>query len=382
MKIAFSKHAGLRFVFFYHSVVSDWNHGNAHFLRGIARELIHRGHDVRIYEPEGGWSLQNLIREHGRGPVTRFHQLFPELNPLFYHPDRLDLDLALEGADVVLVHEWNSPELISRLGNYRRHCNNFLLFFHDTHHRAVSDERAMSRNDLSNYDGVLAFGNALRDLYMEKGWSERAWTWHEAADVRTFFPIPSRRYTGDLIWIGNWGDNERTEELQQFLIQPATDLNLKTHMYGVRYPHNVAETLKANGISYRGWLPNYDVPRTWNSFRFTIHIPRRPYVRDLPGIPTIRAFEAMATGIPLICAQWQDTEQLFNPGKDFLGADTPEQVKTHMRLLLKDKDAAEEISNEALKTIHKRHTCAHRVEELMQICQTLRTPIKRRAIGA
>ena len=30
----------MRVALFYHSLVSDWNHGNAHFLRGIVRELF------------------------------------------------------------------------------------------------------------------------------------------------------------------------------------------------------------------------------------------------------------------------------------------------------------------------------------------------------
>jgi spore maturation protein CgeB len=30
----------MRVVIFCHSLVSDWNHGNAHFLRGVARELL------------------------------------------------------------------------------------------------------------------------------------------------------------------------------------------------------------------------------------------------------------------------------------------------------------------------------------------------------
>ena len=34
----------MRIAMFYHSLASDWNHGNAHFLRGIATELIERGH--------------------------------------------------------------------------------------------------------------------------------------------------------------------------------------------------------------------------------------------------------------------------------------------------------------------------------------------------
>ena len=46
----------MRVVMFYHSLVSDWNHGNAHFLRGVVAELQSRGHDVRVLEPEDGWS--------------------------------------------------------------------------------------------------------------------------------------------------------------------------------------------------------------------------------------------------------------------------------------------------------------------------------------
>jgi spore maturation protein CgeB len=35
---------------------------------------------------------------------------------------------------------------------------------------------------------VLAFGNVIRDLYLQEGWTQRAWTWHEAADTRVFHP--------------------------------------------------------------------------------------------------------------------------------------------------------------------------------------------------
>ena len=43
----------------------------------------------------------------------------------------------------------------------------------------------------------------------------------------------------------------------------------------------------------------------------TVHVPRRPYVDALPGIPTIRVFEALACGIPLVSAPWRDEEGLF-----------------------------------------------------------------------
>ena len=55
----------MRVVIFCHSLVSDWNHGNAHFLRGVLRELIALGHEVVAYEPEDAWSLTNLLADHG-----------------------------------------------------------------------------------------------------------------------------------------------------------------------------------------------------------------------------------------------------------------------------------------------------------------------------
>ena len=58
-----------KFRFFAHSWVSDWNHGNAHFLRGLVRELLRLGHEVRCYEELGGWSLSNLVKEEGENAI-------------------------------------------------------------------------------------------------------------------------------------------------------------------------------------------------------------------------------------------------------------------------------------------------------------------------
>src|SRR5690606_6180127 len=63
----------LRFALFYHSLISDWNNGNAHFLRGVASELIARRHDVRVFEPANAWSVQNLVADHGEAAIAAFH---------------------------------------------------------------------------------------------------------------------------------------------------------------------------------------------------------------------------------------------------------------------------------------------------------------------
>ena len=357
----------MRIVVFCHSLVSDWNHGNAHFLRGVCSELIGRGHEVDIYEPANAWSVQNLVAEHGESPLEGFAKAYPQLTSLRYDPATIDLDEALDRADLVMVHEWNEHGLVKRIGEHRRTRGRYRLLFHDTHHRSVTDRESMRQYDLEHYDGVLAFGNVIRDLYRANGWSRQAWTWHEAADVRVFRPVAGEPREGDLVWIGNWGDDERTAELDEFLLGPVRALALRARIHGVRFPEDAKKRLAGAGIEYAGWLPNYDAPRVFARYRVTVHVPRRPYVAALPGIPTIRVFEALACGIPLVSAPWNDAEGLFTPGEDFLVAHDGAHMQRHLRALLSDRDLASELADRGGRTILARHTCAHRVDELLNI---------------
>ena len=112
----------MRIVMFYHSLLSDWNHGNAHFLRGVVTELLYRGHDVRVYEPKDAWSVQNLLAEYGEKPVREFRAVYPQLKSVRYDLGSLDVDRVLDGADLVVVHEWNDHDLVSRIGEHHAHA--------------------------------------------------------------------------------------------------------------------------------------------------------------------------------------------------------------------------------------------------------------------
>jgi spore maturation protein CgeB len=359
----------MRFVIFTHSLVSDWNHGNAHFLRGVATELVQHGHDVRIFEPADGWSRENLLREGGESAIEAFRRAYPLIRSETYREDLLDLNETLAGADIVLVHEWNSHSLVRKIGEHHRRDSRYRLYFHDTHHRSVTDPDSMAAYDLSGYDGVLAYGNVIRDIYRQRGWARAAWTWHEAADTNVFHPPADSggAKEGDLVWIGNWGDNERSAELTEFLIEPVKALGLKARVYGVRYPAEALRALDQAGIEYGGWLPNYLAPEVFSRYRVTVHVPRRPYAQSLPGIPTIRPFEAMACGIPMVSAPWSDSEHLFRPGTDFLIANDRGEMIRQLEKALSEPFAANALAANGLETIQARHTCGHRLDELMRI---------------
>lgn len=360
-----------KLVLFCHSLRSDWNHGNAHFLRGVMSECWLRGFDVLVLEPSDSWSAENLERDHGPAALDAWRDAYPPVPLAVYDAVRLDLDKVLDGADLVLVHEWNEPELVARIAAHRISGGSYLLLFHDTHHRMVSAPEAIDGLNLDGFDAVLVFGEVLREAYRRRGWARQVFTWHEAADLRVFghpAGVPRQR---DLVWIGNWGDDERTAELREFFIEPVVALGLSARVHGVRYPHSARATLARAGIEFAGYLPNFRVPDCFAAASATVHIPRRPYARMLPGIPTIRIFEALACGIPLVSAPWEDSEGLFTPGEDFLMARNSAEMCSHLEAIYDDRDWSETVARHGRATIEARHTCAHRVDELISICRAL-----------
>ena len=366
----------LSFRIFAHSWVSDWNHGNAHFLRGLASELMRLGHEVRCYEEANSWSLTNLRSEGDEiasDALATFREWFPSLDVRFYKNDDCFPAYAgreLHDADVVIIHEWNSPDVVRKLLAWRDHLH-FRALFHDTHHRAYTSPREIMKMPLNEFDGVLAFGEAIRQIYSRAFGVKRVWAFHEAADVARFYPLDAPKDT-DVVWIGNWGDEERTRELEEFLINPATALTkTKFAVHGVGYPVDARSRLKQVGIEYRGYLPNLRAPRAYARSRVTVHVPRRPYANGLSGVPTIRVFEAMASGIPLVCSPWSDSEGLFCPGQDFLCVSDGKAMASELKQLLSDGAAREQLAANGRQAILARHTCAHRAEQLVEICRAL-----------
>lgn len=364
----------MNIVYFTHSLASCWNHGNAHFLRGILDEAIARGHEVQAFEPEQSWSLTNLLADAGEPGLKPYRDSYPRLSSTTYLPDA-DPAAMVEGADLVIVHEWNHPSLVAAVGALRKRGAPFLLLFHDTHHRAVSAPEELETFDLTGYDGVLAFGEALSAVYRQRGWGDRVWTWHEAADLRRFHPPEREQKREGLVWIGNWGDGERTQEIEQFLLAPAQAAALPLEIYGVRYPDTALDTLDRYGAAYRGWAPNASAPDIFARHIATVHVPRRFYTSALPGIPTIRVFEALACGIPLISAPWDDCEHLFRPGQDFLVARDSAEMERCLHMVASDGDLRASLIAHGLETVRSRHSCAHRVDELLAIAERFSSPL-------
>ena len=152
-----------------------------------------------------------------------------------YDRAKLDWKSRSADADVVLVHEWNDGA-----GQAPRRdpgaSARFRLYFHDTHHRPLPTRRRCSAYDSAAMTACSPTAASCVTFTSPAAGSAAP---GRGMRLRTSpLPSPGRMSApeGELVWIGNWGDDERTEELHEFLIGPVRALRLKARVYGVRYP--------------------------------------------------------------------------------------------------------------------------------------------------
>ena len=102
--------------------------------------------------------------------MAAFYAAFPGLTSTMYtlgDPAERDawLRRVLAGADIVLVHEWNDPDLIRAIGRLGHEFPHLTTLFHDTHYRAYSEPETMRALALEQYGAVLAFSPSIAAIY-------------------------------------------------------------------------------------------------------------------------------------------------------------------------------------------------------------------------
>ena len=248
----------------------------------------------------------------------------------------------------------------------------FALLFHDTHHRAVSDPEAIRRFDLEGYDGVLAFGEALAEVYRRWGWGDRVWVWHEAADTRLFRPPEREGPREGLVWIGNWGDDERSAELESFLLRPARTACLPLDIHGVRYPDHALRTLERS--TARATAAGCRTPARRRS---------SPATSPPSTCRAASTWTCCPASRPSACSRrWPAASPSSpRPGATPRGCSArarttwwranEAEMARHMAAIRDDAGLRRTLVANGLAAIRARHSCAHRAEELLGILRGL-----------
>ena len=191
-------------------------------------------------------------------------------------------------------------------------------------------------------------------------------TFDEAADTTVFDPREAEK-TDDVIWIGNWGDEERTREIREYLVDSAHLLpELRFAVHGVRYPEPGLRAMREARIDFRGWIASYRVPETFAREDDHAHPPR-----SVPRPPPRHPHHLAPRGDgrrhpPPLHSTGRHRRAVPRRGRDHLMVHSPTEMREQMLRPSRD-DARARLAESGPETILARRTRDHRTEQLETI---------------
>ena len=271
-------------------------------------------------------------------------RLYPELQSLGIYERRFRSARSPSTAPIwCIVHEWNDPALVA--AHRRRTAARRAVHAAVPRHPSPRRQRARGHRVTSTSMTTTACWPSARrcaQVYRALGLGRPRLHLARGGGLTAVPPACCRRSRDGLVWIGNWGDDERSAGAgANSCCEPAEAAGLAARRPWRALPRcGPAHAGRATARIIGGWLPNTEVPRGLRRHLATVHVPRRFYVDALPGIPTIRVFEALACGIPLVCAPWERRGGPVPPGEDFLVARDGAEMTRHLQALCRRSGTA------------------------------------------
>ena len=315
----------MKIVLFYHSLISDWNHGNAHFLRGVATNLIQRGHEVRrLRARERLERAEPRRRTRRRRRSTNFTPAIRCSNRIRYELATLDLDRALDGADLVIVHEWNDHALVRRIGEHRAAAARRLP--------ALLSRYPPSRRHRARADGGATICRTTTAC-SPTATCCAIFIWHAVGrpapgpgtrpPTRRCFIRCRRRtsWTGDVVWIGNWGDEERARGTARVFDRSHRRTRAaRAGLSACVIPGMRARCCARPKIRYGGWLPELPRAGSFCPLQGYGPCPAASVRRGVAGHPDDPALRGAGVRHPARLLAMERRGKSLHPGRDFLVA--------------------------------------------------------------
>jgi len=336
------------------SLTSSWGNGHATTWRALLGAFAARGHEILFLERDVPWYASN--RDLAECSYARV-ALYKDLVSL-----QRDHTAAIRAADAVLVGSY-VPEGV-RVGEWVLLTARGVVAFYDIDTPVTlaklrrGDHEYISPELVRRYPLYLSFsgGPVLRTLEKEFR-SPRARALYCSVDPSLYHP-EDEPIRWDLGYLGTYSADR----------QPGLDLRLvevarrqpgcRFVVAGPQYPEQLVWPDNVERIPH---LPPAAHRIFYNAQHFTLNVTRDD-MRATGWSPSVRLFEAAACGTPVISDSWPGLDEMFEPGKEILVADTTEDVAGYLRAF--SGAAATGIGAAARARVLREHTAAHRAAEL------------------
>jgi spore maturation protein CgeB len=343
------------------SLSSSWGNGHATTYRALLAAFAERGHDILFLERDMAWYREH--RDLTDPPYCRL-AFYSDLDGLRHW------SAEIASADAVIVGSYVPEGII--VGRFVQDVAEGVTAFYDIDTPvtlAQLDRGAcdyLSPELIAGYDLYLSFtgGPTLRFIEHRYG-SPAARALYCSVDPHAY-PVIDMPKRWDLSYLGTYSD-DRQPTLEQLLIEPARQRpDLRFAVAGAQYPATIDWPANVDRIDH---LPPAEHAAFYNSSRFTLNVTRAAMIKA-GWSPSVRLFEAAATGTPIISDVWPGIGVLFEPEREIILAERSDRV---VRAL--DQDLRE-VGRAARARILQSHTAAHRAAELEHHLAEAVRPVK------
>ncbi|HEX6442467.1 MAG TPA: glycosyltransferase [Stellaceae bacterium] len=358
----------LRIVILGLSITSSWGNGHATTYRSLMRALCRRGHDVLFLECDKPWYREHRDLSGTSLGTVRLYDGVAQLRRRWLGELR-DADLVILGSyvpDGIAV-----AELIHRVASG-------IVAFYDIDTPVTLAALTAGTCEYLNpalvpaFDLYLSFtGGPVLRLLEERYGGRAARAFYCSVD-----PDEHRPVSGDPRWsLGYLGtySADRQPMLDRLLCQPARQWpEGRFAVAGPLYPADFiwpanVERFEHVGPDRHGWF--------YSRQRFALNVTRADMVRTGYS-PSVRLFEAAASGVPLISDWWPGLDTIFTPEREILIARSGNDVLRYLRETPEPERLR--LAERARRHVLAHHTASHRAAQLESYVEEVAAPARPR----
>ena len=334
------------------SLSSSWGNGHATTFRALLEALRARGHDILFLERDVPWyaAHRDLAEpsycrleyyrtvaelERWRGEITSADAVMVGS----YVPDGVAVERFTQGAarGVIAFYDIDTPVTLAKL--------------------ARGDHEYLSPEVIPGFDPYLSFtgGPTLRRIEACYG-APAARALYCSVDPANYAHVTTPERWA-LSYLGTYSD-DRQPTLERLLLEVARRLpHERFAVAGPLYPAGIDWPANVERIEH---LPPAEHAAFYSASRWTLNVTRADMIAA-GWSPSVRLFEAAACGTPIISDVWPGLNELLEPGREILLAESTDEV---IAALVRPGSEARAIGEAARARVMSAHTAAHRAAEL------------------
>ncbi len=346
----------MKIVIFGLAITSSWGNGHATTYRALCRALRARGHRIVFFEHDTEWYAGNRDLPEPEFCDVRIFRRWRDVLP--------EARANLRDCDVALVGSYfpDGVAAINEVLDSRAPCKAFYDI--DTPITVVQlreRQRAdyLLEEQIGGFDVYFSFtgGPMLKEIENRFGapLAVPLYCSFDPAEYRRF-PV-NKRFACDLSYMGTYAP-DRQPKIEEFLCRTA-ELSAERRFIvaGPQYPIQIKWPPNVRRITHLN--PRWH-SRFYSSSRLTLNVTRRDMVQA-GWSPSVRLFEAAASGACLVSDNWPGLDTFFRPQREILLPTCAEDVVRYIREM--DDSELRAIGTRAQERVLAEHTSAIRARQ-------------------